>query len=47
MKLQNHYRMERVTGIEPVSIPWEGIILPMNYTRAINFLSYIVTKQVV
>ena len=25
--------LERVTGIEPVSIPWEGIILPVNYTR--------------
>jgi hypothetical protein len=25
--------MERVRGIEPLSIPWEGIILPMYYTR--------------
>ena len=25
--------MERVMGIEPTSIPWEGIILPVNYTR--------------
>ena len=26
--------LERVRGIEPLSIPWEGIILPMYYTRA-------------
>jgi hypothetical protein len=25
--------MERVEGIEPSSRPWEGRILPMNYTR--------------
>jgi hypothetical protein len=25
--------MERVTGIEPVSHPWEGCILPLYYTR--------------
>lgn len=25
--------LERVTGIEPVSDPWEGPILPLNYTR--------------
>ena len=25
--------MERVAGIEPVSQPWEGRILPVNYTR--------------
>ena len=24
---------ERVTGIEPVSQPWEGRILPLNHTR--------------
>jgi hypothetical protein len=27
------YEMERVRGIEPLSRPWEGRILPMNYTR--------------
>ena len=26
---------ERVKGIEPSSIPWEGIILPVNYTRLV------------
>lgn len=26
--------VERVMGIEPTSQPWEGRILPMNYTRA-------------
>ncbi len=27
--------VERVAGIEPVSYPWEGHILPLNYTRLI------------
>lgn len=27
-------RLERVMGIEPTYQPWEGRILPMNYTRA-------------
>ncbi len=26
-------RSERVTGIEPVSHPWEGYVEPLNYTR--------------
>lgn len=26
-------RSERVTGFEPVSLPWEGNIEPLNYTR--------------
>jgi hypothetical protein len=25
--------LERVAGIEPASQPWEGRILPVNYTR--------------
>ena len=25
--------MERVAGIGPASYPWEGHILPLNYTR--------------
>ena len=25
--------MERVTGIGPVSQPWEGRVLPLNHTR--------------
>jgi hypothetical protein len=25
--------MERVEGIEPSTQPWEGRILPLNYTR--------------
>lgn len=28
--------MERVTGVEPVSQPWEGRILPLYYTRIIK-----------
>jgi hypothetical protein len=31
--------MERVTGIGPVSQPWEGRILPLNYTRAEDILT--------
>ena len=27
---------ERVTGIEPVSYPWEGYVLPLNHTRNTN-----------
>ncbi len=30
-------KMERVTGIEPVSQPWEGRILPLNDTRLVGF----------
>ena len=26
-------RLERVTGIEPVSEAWEAAVLPLNYTR--------------
>lgn len=29
--------VERVTGIEPASQPWEGRILPVNYTRVRRF----------
>ena len=25
--------VERVTGVEPVTQPWEGRVLPLNYTR--------------
>ena len=28
------FSVERVTGIEPVSQPWEGRVLPLNHTRA-------------
>ncbi len=31
--------MERVTGIEPVFKPWEGLVLPLNHTRDILLLS--------
>ena len=30
--------LERVMGIEPTSQPWEGRILPMNYTRIVGLL---------
>lgn len=35
-------RMERVRGIGPLSIPWEGIILPMYYTRIAISIIYLV-----
>jgi hypothetical protein len=28
--------MERVTGIEPVSLPWQGSIIPLYDTRLKN-----------
>ncbi len=34
--------MERVTGIEPVSRPWEGHVLPLNHTRT----SYLQTIKI-
>ncbi len=32
--------MERVMGVEPTYQPWEGRILPMNYTRINHFIKY-------
>ena len=32
-KREKSFITERVRGIEPPSIPWEGIILPLNHTR--------------
>lgn len=29
--------LERVKGVEPSYRPWEGRVLPMNYTRIILF----------
>ncbi len=39
--------MERVTGIEPAFKAWEALILPLNYTRIIEykFYSLIFTKS--
>ena len=34
--------MERVTGIGPVTQPWEGRIIPLNHTR--DFLHYNLIK---
>lgn len=34
--LHDKSTMERVTGIEPVSQPWEGRILPLYYTRKVH-----------
>ena len=30
------WKLERVKGIEPSSQPWEGHILPLNHTRALQ-----------
>ena len=41
--------VERVRGIEPPSIPWEGIILPLNHTRILACgldINYIILKSV-
>lgn len=27
------FLLERVTGVEPVSLPWQGNVLPLNHTR--------------
>ena len=36
--LAQYYRpVERVTGIGPVSGTWQAPVLPLNYTRNINF----------
>jgi site-specific DNA recombinase len=35
-KIPESQIVERVTGIEPVSQPWEGRVLPLNHTRKIT-----------
>ncbi|KKT95866.1 MAG: hypothetical protein UW96_C0003G0001, partial [Candidatus Collierbacteria bacterium GW2011_GWA1_45_15] len=37
---KNDSDMERVKGIGPSSSPWEGDILPVNYTRDVVILIY-------
>ena len=32
--------MERVKGVEPSLQPWEGRVLPINYTRMLHELLY-------
>ncbi len=34
------FLLERVMGVEPTYQPWEGRILPMNYTRVFNCEHY-------
>jgi hypothetical protein len=34
-----HADVERVAGIGPASQPWEGRILPLNYTRELAYFS--------
>src|SRR5579884_4091514 len=36
--IQSCFLLERVTGIEPVSSPWQGDILPLNHTRIFKFM---------
>jgi hypothetical protein len=33
-------KLERVTGIEPVSQPWEGRVLPLNHTRNMGMVTH-------
>lgn len=33
---------ERVTGVEPVSVPWEGTVRPFNYTRKEKYSTSII-----
>lgn len=35
--------MERITGVEPVQLPWQGSILPLNYIR-MDYESWIRTN---
>jgi hypothetical protein len=30
---RNRFQTKRVAGIEPASIAWKAIVLPLNYTR--------------
>ena len=36
------YKVEQVTGIGPVTKPWQGLILPLNYTCISDLI--IITK---
>ncbi|TSC56405.1 MAG: hypothetical protein G01um101418_379 [Parcubacteria group bacterium Gr01-1014_18] len=36
---------ERVVGIEPTTQPWEGRVLPLNYTRMTRPLIYFMLKS--
>lgn len=31
-----NHKFERVRGIEPLSLPWEGSVEPLNYTRLLR-----------
>lgn len=36
VKILTNQICERVTGIEPVSCPWEGHVMPLYHTRGIT-----------
>ena len=38
-ELLNHINLERAMGIEPTTSAWKAEVLPLNYTRNINFSS--------
>src|SRR3989344_1530434 len=38
-KLQSYSNFERVTGVGPVSVPWQGTVLPLYYTRNTGYCS--------
>jgi hypothetical protein len=37
--------VERVMGVEPTYQPWEGRILPMNYTRTAQIFYHTILKK--
>jgi hypothetical protein len=35
LPFRESFSLERVRGIEPLSLPWQGRVLPLNHTRTI------------
>ena len=40
LRITARFKMERVTGIEPVTTAWEAVVLPLNYTRNNNYIYF-------
>ncbi len=38
---------ERLRGIEPLSSPWQGEVLPLNHSRAWRVNHFILTKSII
>lgn len=39
--------VEQVVGIEPTTKPWQGFILPLNYTCKNNFIKAYIFYQII